>query len=150
MGAAEWLRRKARQKVRKSATTMGWFRSRSRWGSYLALFALVAQLALSFGHVHLEGGAPSSGHASALSAVHPSSTSAAAVDPAGKEFPALADDHCPICALIHLAGVLVPATAPAVSRLAVFDRVAFAVAVEFDLTKPHYHSPLGARAPPLA
>jgi hypothetical protein len=149
VGAAEWLRRKARQKVRKSATTMSWFRSRSRWGSYLALFALVVQLALSFGHVHLEGGAPVSGHASALFAVHPSNA-AAAVDPAGKEFPALADDHCPICALIHLAGALVPATAPAVSRLAVFDRVAFAVAVEFDLTKPHYHSPLGARAPPLA
>jgi hypothetical protein len=129
---------------------MGWFRSRSSWGSYLALFALVVQLALSFGHVHLEGGAPVSGHASALFAVHPSNASAAAVDPAGKEFPALADDHCPICTLIHLAGTLVPATAPAVSRLAVFDRVAFAAAVEFDLTKPHYSSPLGARAPPLA
>jgi Protein of unknown function (DUF2946) len=134
----------------QSVTTMGWFRSRARWGSYLALFALVVQLALSFGHVHLEGGALVAGHASALPGIHPSTAAAAAVDPAGKETPALADDHCPICALIHLAGALVPATAPAVSRLAVFDRVAFAVAVEFDLTKPHYHSPLGARAPPLA
>jgi Protein of unknown function (DUF2946) len=150
MGAAEWLRRKARQKVRKNATTMGWFRSRSRWGSYLALFALVVQLALSFGHVHLEGGTPISGHASTLLGVHPSTASAAAVDPAGKETPALADDCCPICTLIHLAGALVPATTPTVSRLAVFDRVPFAAAVEFDLTRPHYHSPLGARAPPLA
>jgi hypothetical protein len=149
MGAAEWLRRKARQKVRKSATTMSWFRSRSRWGSYLALFALVVQLALSFGHVHLEGGAPVSGHASALFAVHPSNA-AAAVDPAGKQFPALADDHCPICTLIHLAGTLVPATAPALPQLAVFSPISFAVAVEFNLTKRHYSSPLGARAPPLA
>jgi Protein of unknown function (DUF2946) len=150
MGAAEWLRRKARQKVRKSATTMGWFRSRSRWGTYLALFALAVQLALSFGHVHLESGAPVAGHASGLFAVHPSNASAAAVDPAGKESPAHADDCCPICTLIHLAGALEPATAPALPQLAVFGRVPFAVAVEFDLTKPHYHSPLGARAPPLA
>ena len=134
----------------QSATTMGWFRSRSRWGSYLALFALVVQLALSFGHVHLEGGAPVSGYTSALFAVHPANAAAAAVDPAGKEFPALADDHCPICTLIHLASALVPATAPALPRLAVFGGVRFAAAVEFDLTKPHYHSPLGARAPPLA
>jgi hypothetical protein len=129
---------------------MGWFRSRSRWGSYLALFALVVQLALSFGHVHLEGGTPISGHASALLGVHPASTAAAVVDPAGKETPALADDRCPICTLIHLAGALVPATTPTVSRLAVIDRVPFAAAVEFDLTNPHYYSPLGARAPPLA
>jgi DUF2946 family protein len=149
VGAAEWLRRKTRQKVRKSATTMGWFRSRSRWGSYLALFALVVQLALSFGHVHLEGGAPVSG-ASALFAVHPSNASAAAVDPAGKETPALADDCCPICTLIHLASALVPASALALPQLAVFTPVSFAVAVEFDLTKRHYSSPLGARAPPLA
>jgi DUF2946 family protein len=135
--------------VRKSATTMGWFRSRSRWGSYLALFALVVQLALSFGHVHVEGGAPVSGHASALFAVHPSNA-AAAVDLAGKEFPALADDHCPICALIHLASALVPAAAPTLPQRAVFGRIPFTAAVEFDLTNPHYSSPLGARAPPLA
>jgi hypothetical protein len=135
--------------VRKSVTTMGWFRSRARWGSYLALFALAVQLALSFGHVHLEDGTPVVGHASALFAVHPANA-AAAVDPAGKEFPALADDHCPICTLIHLAGTLVPATAPALPQLVVFSPVSFAVAVEFDLTNPHYYSPLGARAPPLA
>jgi hypothetical protein len=129
---------------------MGWFRSRSRWGSYLALFALAFQLALSFGHVHIEGGAPFSGHASALFAVHPSSASAAAVDPAGKESPAPADDCCPICTLIHLAGALLPAAAPALPRLAVFEQVPFAAAVEFDLARPHYYSPLGARAPPLA
>ena len=150
MGVAEWLRRKARQKVRKSATTMDWFRSRSRWGSYLALFALVVQLALSFGHVHIEGGAPVAGHASALFAVHPANAATIAVDPAGQEFPALADDHCPVCTLIHLAGALVPAAAPTLPRLAVFSPVSFAVAVEFDLTKRHYSSPLGARAPPLA
>jgi hypothetical protein len=129
---------------------MGWFRSRSRRGSYLALFALAFQLALSFGHVHLEGGAPVARHASALFAVHPSNPSAAAADPAGKEFPALADDHCPICTLIHLASALVPTAAPTLPRLAVYGRIPFAPAVEFDLAPPHDYSPLGARAPPLA
>src|SRR5262249_45296427 len=98
---------------------------------------------------HLEGSTP--GHASALFAVHPANAAAAAADdPAGKEFPALADDHCPICTLIHLAGALVPATAPALPQVAIFGLVQFAAAVEFDLTTPHYHPPLGARAPPLA
>ena len=129
---------------------MGWLRSRLRWGSYLALFALAFQLALSFGHVHIEGGEPLSGHASTLFAVHPSNASEAAVDPAGKETPALADDCCPICTLIHLAGALLPAAAPAVSRLAVFEQAPFVAAVEFDLPRPHYYSPLGARAPPIA
>jgi hypothetical protein len=129
---------------------MGWFRSRSRWGSYLALFAVALQLALSFGHVHLKHDGPVSGHASVLLGVHASSASATAIDPAGKETPALADDCCPICTLIHLAGTLVPAAAPALSRLAVFELFPLAVAVEFDLTEPHDHSPLGARAPPLA
>jgi hypothetical protein len=76
--------------------------------------------------------------------------SAAAVDPAGKEFPALADDHCPICTLIHLASALVPAAAPTLPRLAVYERIPFTPAVEFDLAPPHDYSPLGARAPPLA
>src|SRR5262245_59969726 len=108
-------------KAAQSVTTMGWFRSRSRWGSYLALFALVVQLALSFGHVHIEGGAPVAGHASQLLGIHPASAAAAAtVDAASQEFPALADDHCPICALIHLASALVPATAPTLPQLAVF------------------------------
>ena len=128
---------------------MRWFRSRKRAGSYLALFALAFQLAVSFGHVHLERIAPPSVGASALAHAQPSAADLnAPSNPAGRED--LADDCCPICTLIHLAGALVPATTPTVSRLAVFDRVPFAAAVEFDLTNPHYYSPLGARAPPLA
>jgi hypothetical protein len=128
---------------------MAWFRSRSRLGSYLALFALAVQLALSFGHVHLEDGAPVAGHASRLLGIHLTNVATAAIDPASQEFPALADDDCPICTLIHLASTLAPATAPALPRLAVFGPVLFAAAVAFDLTEPHYHCPVGARAPPL-
>ena len=121
---------------------MGWFRSRSRWGSYLALFALAFQLVVSFGHVHLEGGAPTAGHSSIVAK--------AAVDPASKQAPAVADDHCPICALIHLAGTLTPSEAPTLSGLAAFGRVLLLAAIEFEFAAALHHSPLGARAPPLA
>src|SRR5262249_10389552 len=119
---------------------MGAFRSRSRWGSYLALFALAFQLVISFGHVHVEGGAP--GRASIVAK--------AVVDPAGKQAPAVHDDHCPICALIHLAGTLTPSDAPTLSRLAVFSRLLLLAAIEFDFAAVFHHSPLGARAPPIA
>jgi hypothetical protein len=117
---------------------MGWFRLRSRRGSYLALFALAFQLVVSFGHVHLDGGAP--GRASIVAK--------AVVDPASKHSPAVAHDHCPICALIHLAGTLTPSEAPTFSRLATFGRLLLLAAIQFEL--PNFqHFPLGARGPPL-
>jgi hypothetical protein len=124
----------------RSVTTMGWLRS--RWGSYLALFALAFQLVISFGHVHLDGGSPTAGHASIAAK--------AVLDPAGKQSPAVADDHCPICALIHLAGTLTPSEAPTLSRLAAFGRLLLLAAIEFEFTAALHHSPLGARAPPIA
>src|SRR5262249_57036884 len=91
---------------------MRWFRSRSKLGAYLALFALAFQLAVSFGHVHLERIAPLSAGASALASAQPSADDLNALSkPAGRED--LADDRCPICTLIHLAGALAPAEMPA-------------------------------------
>lgn len=131
-------------------TAMGWFRSRSRFASYLALFALALQLVLSFGHVHFEGGGPDADHA-ALSDVHAAAvaTATAADDHAGKETPALPDDCCPICTLIHLAGALVAAEPPSLPLPIVLSRSRIEPAVEFDLTSPQ-RAPFGARAPPLA
>jgi hypothetical protein len=128
---------------------MRWFRSRSRLGSYLALFALAVQLTLSFGHVHLERYLLGRQSAT-LTGVRVTTVSTSAIDPAGKETPALADDCCPICALIHLAGTLVLAAAPSLPQLGVFSPSPLEAApLAFDLAGPHY-SPLGARAPPLA
>src|SRR5262249_56931100 len=92
---------------------MRWFRSRSRLGAYLALFALAFQLAVSFGHVHLKNIAPLAAGASALAGAPPSAADPhAPSNPAGREHPA--DDHCPICTLIPLPGALGPAQAPPV------------------------------------
>jgi hypothetical protein len=72
-------------------------RLRAKFSSWLALFALALQLALSFGHVHLDsaGNAPTKALAAAPSPASPNSPPA---HPAGD-----ADDYCAICATIHLA-----------------------------------------------
>jgi hypothetical protein len=127
---------------------MGWFRSRSRLGSYLALFALAFQLAVSFGHVHLDHISPLSAGASTLASVQPASDAAnAPSSPTGHED--LADDFCPICTLIHLAGALVPAEMPPLPLPSIFARSRLEPAVEFDLTASH-RVLFQARAPPLA
>jgi hypothetical protein len=81
---------------------MGWFRSNRRFGSGLALIALVIHFALSFGHLHLttfgETFAPV-----LTSADHALSLPAAPRSPSTR--PGLADP-CAICANIDLAASL--------------------------------------------
>jgi len=127
---------------------MSWFRSRSRSGAYLALFALAFQLAVSFGHVHLEHLTPLAAGASALADAQPAADDRnAASNPAGREHPA--DDYCPICTLIHLAGALVPAEMPSLPLPTVFGRLRLELAAEFDLKASHA-ALFRARAPPIA
>ena len=110
---------------------MDWFRSRSKWGSYLALFALVFQLALTFGHVHLDRAAPISADRSTVTTVIAS------------------DDRCPICTLIHLAGALVLAEPPSLPLPDISVRVPSEPPLAFDFPSPQ--RPLfAARAPPTA
>jgi hypothetical protein len=127
---------------------MTWFRSRSRVGSYLALLALAFQLAVSFGHVHLEHMVPVSAGATALASAQPSADDLnAPSSPAGRED--LADDCCPICTLIHLAGALVPAETPSLTLPSVSGRLRVEAAAEFDLTASQ-GALFQARAPPIA
>ena len=126
---------------------MAWFRSRSRLGAYLALFALAFQFAVSFGHVHLERVVPLAAGASALAGTQPSADDRNAPSkPAGHERPA--DDHCPICTLIHLAGALVPAEMPSLPLPTVVGRLRLEVAAEFDLAASQ-GALFRARAPPI-
>jgi hypothetical protein len=126
---------------------MRWFRSRSRLGAYLALFALAFQLVLSFGHLHLEGFA--TGGNSASASVQAQASEPESSDPAGHESPALADGYCAVCALIHLAGTLSPAAPPALPLPMSFGRSRLAAAAELGLTALH-RAPFAARAPPIA
>ena len=127
---------------------MSWFRSRSRSGAYLALFALAFQLAVSFGHVHLERIAPASVGTSALAHAQPSAADLnAPSNPAGRED--LADDCCPICTLIHFAGGMLPAETPPLPLPNVFGHLRLAAAVEFGLAASQ-STLFQARAPPIA
>lgn len=117
---------------------MRWLRQ--KWGSYLALAALVFQLALTFGHVHLDHVGSLSDHAWIAS------TAGNAADaPLSPDAPD--HDHCAICALIHLAQALVAPVAPVLLLPASFEhRVRLADAV--GLTARHL-ALFRARAPPL-
>src|SRR5262249_44289277 len=127
---------------------MRWFRSRSRLGAYLALFALAFQLAVSFGHVHLERVAPLAAGASALAGAPPSAAGLNAPShPARREH--LADDCCPLCPPIPLPRALVPAEMPSLPLPTVFGPLGFEAAAEFDLTASQ-GALFRARAPPIA
>jgi hypothetical protein len=118
-------------------------------GACLALFALAFQLAVSFAHVHLDGGASHSGQSPALLKVHGSAGAVAVRHRGGDETPAPTDDYCAICALTHLAGSALAATPPDLPLPAAFGRLRSALAVEFALTSAS-HVLFTARAPPSA
>ena len=127
---------------------MNWFRSRSKWGSYLALFALAVQLALTFGHVHLDRAAPISADRSTVATADASNAEQVKpTDPADRHD--RADDRCPICTLIHLAGALVLAEPPSLPLPDMSVRVPSEPPLAFDFPSPH-RAPFAARAPPTA
>lgn len=75
---------------------MGWFRSNRVYGAQAALFALLIQFTLAFGHIHV-------GHSNATVAV----TAVALVD-SGSGAPAMPDHDpdglCAICVTAHMTG----------------------------------------------
>jgi hypothetical protein len=86
---------------------MRWARTRQRCGSWLALAAMTLQLALSFGHVHLEKLASGPAIASMAASKAPSSQQNPLQHPANE-----ADYYCAICATIHLASSSLTPDAP--------------------------------------
>ena len=98
---------------------MKWFRKHVKTGSRLALFALVVQFALSFGHFHALA-APAIQPDTALSefsyvnalAASNAVTEAAQQQPASDHDSGQPSDPCAICAVIALAHSLLFATPP--------------------------------------
>jgi hypothetical protein len=79
---------------------MDWWRSRRRRGAGLGLLALLVQIALSFGHLHLQDIRPASAQFAAAA------TQPAQVDPEPARRhvpPGLPDDDCPLCIAVHMA-----------------------------------------------
>jgi len=133
--------------TRVKLTTMSWFRSRSRFGSYLALFALAFQLAVSFGHVHVDEIARPTAGGAAFASTQSGDKVNAPSSPAGRED--VADDCCPICTLIHFAGAMVPAETPPLPLPNMFGHLRLAAAVAFGLATSQT-ALFQARAPPIA
>ena len=127
---------------------MRWFRSHLHFGSRLALFALAVQIALSFGHVHLQDLAQPTAQQSAGLTAPSADVPGAPAAPSKKSHGAI-DDFCAVCQLIQLAATSVPATAPSLVLPVASGDIRLGHKTEFDLAAS---SPLvfQARAPPLA
>ncbi|BBO14489.1 MULTISPECIES: DUF2946 family protein [unclassified Bradyrhizobium] len=97
---------------------MKWFRSNIRHGARLALFAMLVQFALTFGHSHWFAQAAPLAQTSLQQT--DSANGVAAVDRAAvqKQSPAAPDrehqgeDNCAICAVVAMAGTVISATPP--------------------------------------
>ncbi len=122
---------------------MRWLHNR-RLGSWLALAALVLQLAVSFGHVHLDGVhrsypalavSGSGAQASQLPAPHPGNDAD--------------DDYCAICATIFLAANSFLPPPPQLPVPFVSRPIEHFAPVAVDFIVPR-RAPFQSRAPPLA
>jgi Protein of unknown function (DUF2946) len=126
---------------------MHWVRSQIHFGRWAALFALALQMAVSFGHVHLDDlGLRLAQSEPCASAV----TTQASPRPADHEHgPVPHDDYCPICASIALVATAIAALPPklilpaAVRYVWPSHRAVLA-------SRPKLTLPFQARAPPSA
>lgn len=99
---------------------MRWFRSRVRFGSRFALFALAIQFLLSFGHFHGSAQAASintigftAGHLHALGSLsHANTSGPIRLKSSGDAPGGQPDDDCAICAVMALANALVDTSPP--------------------------------------
>ena len=122
---------------------MRWVRTMRRFCGSLGLAALALQLALSFGHIHLDGVHRAS-HGTTVASSSAQAPQLPAQQPGDDR-----DDYCAVCATIYLAAnSFVPQApqlpVPIASRaLEHFDRAAV------DFIAPR-RAPFQSRAPPLA
>lgn len=93
--------------MRGGVLQMKWFRSNIRHGARLAMFAMLVQLALTFGHSHWFAQATSLAQASIQQ-----SASVEKQSPAGPDREQPGDDNCAICAVVAMAGTVVSAAPP--------------------------------------
>ncbi|MBR0814376.1 DUF2946 domain-containing protein [Bradyrhizobium diazoefficiens] len=101
---------------------MKWFRSNIRHGTRLALFAMLVQFALTFGHSHWFAQAAPLAQSSLQQTddAKDSAKDVAAIDRTAvhKQLPLSpdrehpAEDNCAICAIIAMAGTIISATPP--------------------------------------
>ncbi|HEX3939810.1 MAG TPA: DUF2946 family protein [Xanthobacteraceae bacterium] len=125
---------------------MGWVHGHRRRGAYLALAALVLQIAISFGHVDIDGIAGPD-HLT-LAGLH--KTVAAKVSKHGPAQPSGDDDgYCPICASISLVSTSIVSEPPQLPVPDGFERVRPPVSIIRGIVPP-WRVAFRSRAPPAA
>jgi hypothetical protein len=128
---------------------MRWWRIRRMGVAGLGLFALLLQLFLSFGHVHVrELMAPrAAADASAAQAAARSKSTA----PSQEQTPSrLPDDDCPICATMHLTASGLLPELPCVAISLSFSYVSHQHLIDACDFRVSRHILFQTRAPPIA
>jgi len=125
---------------------MQWFRSIRQWGAALGLFALLLQSALAFGHIHPEDFLAG---ASAGIAGEFAGKSQPAGDDQERHAPGAPHDDCPICVVMHLAGISVQPVPPSLIVPTHFTTTSFS-ASDFAYIPVPRRLPFQTRAPPSA
>jgi Protein of unknown function (DUF2946) len=137
---------------------MKWFRANARHGSRLALFALLVQFALSFGHFHPLAAKAAPAIQTGLTHADPvqSGTARDAANAAAhKRLPSSPDndqppaDGCAICAVIALAANVLLATPPALPLPRAVEHVYLTTDAGFAHRTSARHG-FQSRAPPLS
>jgi Protein of unknown function (DUF2946) len=134
---------------------MKWFRSNIRHGGRLALFAMLVQLALTFGHSHwFAQAAPliQSSQQQSIGYNGIASADRAALQkqsPAQPDHEEQGDDNCAICAVIAMASTIVFATPPLLHLPQVVEFLYLSTDAEFVHLKSAGHA-FQPRAPPAS
>ena len=125
---------------------MGWVHGHRRRGAYLALAALLLQIAISFGHVDLDGAAGAEHltlHGPHKAVVAKSSQQAPAQNNGGD------DGYCPICASIFMVSTSFVSAPPQLPVPDGFERIKHSVSVARGVFTP-LRVAFRSRAPPAA
>jgi hypothetical protein len=129
---------------------MTWFRSRTRSGARLALFALALQMVVAFGHLHRDDLGLPPLPATAADHAHTAAATTPAPAPAhDNQQPASDDDYCPICASMVLIATAMPALPP-VLIVPTALRHPWQVEIPAQAVPTPLALSFRARAPPLA
>jgi hypothetical protein len=124
---------------------MGWVHGHKRRGAYLALAALLLQIAISFGHVDLDGAV--GGDHLALGTAHKIVAAAKTSHQAPTQN--TDDGYCPICASIFLVSTSFVSTPPQLPVPDGFYRIRHSVTIARGVTTP-LRLAFRSRAPPAA
>jgi hypothetical protein len=125
---------------------MGWVHCHKRRGAYLALAALLLQIAVSFGHVDLDG-ITGADHLT-LTGLH--QTVVAETSKRGPvQAPGDDDGYCPICASIFMVSTSVASEPPQLPVPDGFQRIRHSVSMTHGVFTP-LRVAFRSRAPPAA